>query len=240
MAKKPHHYYSASRVDQQSPHNPSLETSDIIVTVEPPKPADGTAGRVQLNHDMEAVWHKNDQYSIRRAYATVSLSAVAFLGLQGAGARFSRRTPEQEALSKQKDTVANLAATFKGADAPLPNTSQAVMDLRNLPEGEACWKKYTNDPANAGSVHGTLVQKCLANQINTLDQQAGGDLVSLPWLLCLAGAGVVFHRGFTAFVNHIRPYQRQCKAIRNNPLYNGEALPGALNNKRPVHKLNMD
>ncbi|WP_435640708.1 hypothetical protein [Micavibrio aeruginosavorus] len=234
MAKKPHHYYTAPRTDQQAPRNPSLETSDIIVTVEPPKPADDRVGRLCLDHDIKIAWHKNDQYSIRRAYTIVSLSAVTFVGLQGGAVQFNRRTPEQKALSKQKDAVADLAATFKGADAPLPNTSQAVMDLRSLPEGEACWKKYTNDPASAGSVHGTLVQKCLADEVNTLNQQDGGDFVSVPWLLCIAGAGIAFSRGFKVFKDHIAPHQKQCKAIRNNPLYNGEALPGPIRQTRPT------
>lgn len=229
MAKKPYHYYAKPRTEQP-PRNPSLDTSDIIVQVEPGAPADTTAAHKKLSYDIWSVWHEEDTDPIRRAYIKTGFCGVAFTGFQAA-AMFSGQAPEREALIKQKDAVAELAASFKGAHAPLPNTSQAVMDLRTLPEGLACWKKYTNDPADTGNVHGTLIHKCLSDEIDALDQQAGGDLGSLPWMLCIAGSGFVLYRGFAIFWNRIRSHHAACKAIRNNSLYDGEPLPGPLRQK---------
>ncbi|AGH96850.1 hypothetical protein [Micavibrio aeruginosavorus] len=226
MAKKAYHHYAKLRAEQPL-RNPSFETADIIVRVEPSAPRNAEWARSKLALDISLAWDMERRNSIRSAYAKTGLCAAAVIGFQTAAYKVKYKTPEEIRIAEHKADIVSLAAAFKGADAPLPNTSQAVMDLRALPEGLACWTRYTNDPADVGSVHGTLVQKCLADEIAALNTPDDKDL-STAWLLCIVGSSLALYKGADIFWNKIRSHHKQSKAIRNNPLYDGEPLPSLL------------
>ncbi|WP_435640710.1 hypothetical protein [Micavibrio aeruginosavorus] len=246
--------------DVAEPPKPAapINTDDIIVTAAPPPPATELATQNQDNNRAKL---KSDWVALSTAKSIDAMRGRLFMdtglalsvSVTGVSVYFYLPTPEEiaaeaakEAAKEQnkpkKERLADAYHSVADLNVTLPNTTKVVQDIRAIPEGEACWKKYTDTPTDAGSIQTATLHKCLGDEYLPLVYEDFNSNAGSPDMaLWLSGTmAVMFGIGkIIAYVEN-KPIKALQKSIRSNPEYNGQPLPGPFKRTQPTLKLDKD
>ena len=218
---------------------PSID--DIIVKVAPdpamapPTEADTKRANQQaLRQNWNTLTSPYTQTLARLYYGSNGALGLSGVLLAASGGYYSMLKPEIFA----QNSALNKAIEDVGAvDAPLANTSKVVLDIRDIPAGDTCWKKYTSAQTAEGTVQSTALAQCLNTERGALNDQLAAPGISLCIALMLCACGGIIRLQLT---NEQKQYKQIRRDILNNPEYNGQPLPGPLKRTQPTLQLDKD
>lgn len=234
------------------------EGDDLIVTLPPaPTKADRDAQKQKVSRIMlQRAWDEfSSPQQIKTARLLASTNAGFIVAALIGGVTFYSAVPTPEEIAHEEafkqDVAQNDAKKSRlqsayysvaDLDTTLPNTAQVVRDIRALPEGNACWAKYTSVPTDSGTVQAATLHKCLGdefapflidpNPVRHDDTIVGAALATI---VLIATAIAKFDTRRTKANHNLLRDTIVC-----NPEYNGQPLPGPFKTKQPTLKLDKD
>jgi hypothetical protein len=125
------------------------------------------------------------------------------------------------------------------ADANPLNTTPFVLDARATPEGAVCWKKYTTNPTDTGTINTQILSDCMKRELGPNAEPVPSLFIGTIFTITavvLVRLAFTIASDFRPRKNSILALQSQCQNVE----YNGQPLPGPFKIKQTTLKLDRD